>query len=238
MAEAGLEALGLAAAERAQELVREGLAGGAAHDEPGVVGQHEPRYRAEQVGLSDSRRAADEQRVVGLCGHLRDGERRGVREAVAVADDELLEGQLGVAQRAGAASPGRSSTADRRSRSPTRRREALDSPARTSSTTTFGPSTARALSRRTPPKRSRIHAVGVRGGLDQQTLLRERARRAAARARSGRWAPRRRVQAPLARASICARARRSRQRVSLLPQGVVDLTTIEGGPSGSPVRRL
>ncbi len=51
------------------------------------------------MGLADAGGAADEQRVVGLRGHLGDGQGGGVGEAVAVADDELLEGELGVAER-------------------------------------------------------------------------------------------------------------------------------------------
>ena len=68
----------------------------------GVVGEQQVGDRAEQVRLANARGAADEQRVVGLRGHLGDGQRGGVGEAVAVADDELVEGQLGVAERAGA----------------------------------------------------------------------------------------------------------------------------------------
>ena len=41
--------------------------------------------------LAEPGRAADEERVVREAGHLGDGERGGVREAVGVADDELLE---------------------------------------------------------------------------------------------------------------------------------------------------
>ncbi len=50
------------------------------------------------MGLADAGRAADEERVVGLGRHLRDGQRGRVGETVAVADHELLEGQLGVAE--------------------------------------------------------------------------------------------------------------------------------------------
>jgi hypothetical protein len=53
----------------------------------------------QEVGLADARRAVDEQRVVGLGGQLGDGERGGVREAVRVADDELVEGVAGVERR-------------------------------------------------------------------------------------------------------------------------------------------
>ena len=65
VAEAGLEVLGVAVAERAEELVRERLAGREANREAGVVGEQQARDRAEQVRLADAGRAADEQRVVG-----------------------------------------------------------------------------------------------------------------------------------------------------------------------------
>jgi hypothetical protein len=50
----------------------------------------------QQVGLAQAGVAVDEQRVVGLRGSLGDGDRRGVREPVARADDEGLEGVLRV----------------------------------------------------------------------------------------------------------------------------------------------
>ena len=53
------------------------------------------------MGLADSGRTADEQRVVGLRRHLGDRQRGGVRQTVAVADHELVEGELGVAERPG-----------------------------------------------------------------------------------------------------------------------------------------
>ena len=46
--------------------------------------------------LAQAGRSADEERVVGEPGHLGDGERGGVRQAVGVADDELLEGLAGI----------------------------------------------------------------------------------------------------------------------------------------------
>src|SRR5664279_4782125 len=50
------------------------------------------------MGLADAGRAADEERVVRLRGHLGHGEGGRVGEPVGVADDELVEGQLGVGQ--------------------------------------------------------------------------------------------------------------------------------------------
>ena len=126
VAEARLEAVGLPVRERAEELVGEGLAGGAADGEPGVVGEQEARDRAEQVGLADAGRAADEQRVVGLRGHLGDGQRGGVGEPVAVADDELVEGELGVAERAGGQARGQARRSRRLARSGPARAPRLD----------------------------------------------------------------------------------------------------------------
>ena len=51
--------------------------------------------------LAEAGRPADEQRVVGEAGQLGDGERGGVREAVAVADDELVEREARVELSAG-----------------------------------------------------------------------------------------------------------------------------------------
>ena len=48
------------------------------------------------MGLAEPGRPADEQRVVGQAGHLGDRERGGVREAVRVADHELVEREAGV----------------------------------------------------------------------------------------------------------------------------------------------
>ena len=53
------------------------------------------------MGLADAGRAADEQGVVGLGRHLGNGQRGGVGEPVAVADHELVERELGVAERPG-----------------------------------------------------------------------------------------------------------------------------------------
>ena len=98
MAKAGLESIGLPVAEREQELVGEGLTGGTAYGQAGAVGEEQARDRAQQVGLADTGRAADEQRVVGLSRHLRDRQRGGVGQVVAVANHELVERELGVAQ--------------------------------------------------------------------------------------------------------------------------------------------
>ena len=84
--------------ERTQELVREGLAGRPANRQTWVVRAHERGDRAQQMRLADARRTADKERVVCLCGHLGDRQGGSVGEPVAVADDELLERELGVAE--------------------------------------------------------------------------------------------------------------------------------------------
>src|SRR6202035_4077095 len=88
----------MAGAERADELVREGLAGRATNRESRIVGEQQVGDRAEQVRLADAGRPAYEERVVRLRWHLRDGEGGGVRKPVAVSDHELIERQLRVGQ--------------------------------------------------------------------------------------------------------------------------------------------
>ena len=63
-----------------------------AHGQAVAVGLHVVADRVEEVRLAEPRLAVDEERVVGLGRHLGDGERGGVPEPVAVADDELVEG--------------------------------------------------------------------------------------------------------------------------------------------------
>ena len=172
VAEAGLEGVGVAAAERAEELVGEGLAGGAADRQPGAVGEQEVRDRAEQVGLADAGRAADEQRVVGLGRHLGDGERGGVREAVAVADDELVEGELGVAERSARAALGPSAGGARRAR-PGRRRTQARRRWRRASTTTSGPSTRADAGLEHPAEALADPPAGLWGRFDEQALVGE-----------------------------------------------------------------
>src|SRR5215831_11516371 len=60
----------------------------------------------QQVGLAQAGVAVDEQRVIRLRGRLGDRHRGGVREAVARADDERLEGVLGVEPGLGGRRPG------------------------------------------------------------------------------------------------------------------------------------
>ena len=176
VAEAGLEGLRATATERAEELVREGLTGRAADAERRVVGQQQVRDRAQQVGLADARRTADEQGVVGLGGHLGDGERRGVREPVGVADDELVEGQLGVAQRADRRAGSRRSGPSRvggggRRRAPRARAPRARS-AGVSSTVASGPSSSATVAWMMRPKRSSDPATGLRRrGLEHEVLL-------------------------------------------------------------------
>jgi hypothetical protein len=52
--------------------------------------------RLQEVGLAEPGRAVEKERIVGLAGLFGDGERGGVGEVIGGADDELLEGVLGV----------------------------------------------------------------------------------------------------------------------------------------------
>ena len=106
--------------------------------------------RVEQVGLADAGRAVEEQGVVGLAGLLGDGESGGVGEAVAVADDELVEGVFGMQRAAGAARCLADRVAGRRVSAP----RGAGADAATTSTVASGPSTAAAQVWRTRAKRS------------------------------------------------------------------------------------
>src|SRR5436190_24317049 len=71
------------------------------------------RDRAQQVRLADTGGPTDEEGVVCVAGHLGDGQGGGVGEPVAVTDNELIEGELGVPRpvcrrstAAGAVAPG------------------------------------------------------------------------------------------------------------------------------------
>ena len=88
----GLEGVGVAAVDGADEVVGEGLGRGVADGRAAAVGRDVVPDRVQEVRLAEAGRAADEERVVGDAGHLGDREGGGVREAVGVADDELLEG--------------------------------------------------------------------------------------------------------------------------------------------------
>ena len=94
-----LEGVDVAGLQRLEELVGEALDRRVADGQPATVGADVVADAVQQVGLADAGRADDEERVVGLAGQLGDRERRGVGEAVGVADDELLEGELGVQAR-------------------------------------------------------------------------------------------------------------------------------------------
>ena len=50
--------------------------------------------RLHQMRLSKSNASVDEKRVIGICRLFRDGDGCGVCKAVAVADDEVIEGEL------------------------------------------------------------------------------------------------------------------------------------------------
>ena len=96
VAEARLEVVDVAGLQRRDELVREALGGRAAHAQAAAVVADVVADRVQQVGLAEAGRPVEEERVVGLAGQLGDGERGGVGEAVGVADDELVERELGM----------------------------------------------------------------------------------------------------------------------------------------------
>src|SRR5204863_8160115 len=96
VAVATLELLGAAGTKRRDELVGEPLGGGVAHAEAGGVGVQVVGDRAKQVGLAETRRSVQKERVVGLRWGLRDGQRGGVSQAVPLADHEALECVVGV----------------------------------------------------------------------------------------------------------------------------------------------
>ena len=89
----GAQGLG---AERADEVVGEGLGRRVADRGAAAEVQDVVADRVQQVRLAEPGRRVEEQRVVGLAGDLGDGQRGGVGQAVALADDELLEAVAGV----------------------------------------------------------------------------------------------------------------------------------------------
>ncbi len=68
VAEATLEDIHVPAGQGELELVGEGLAGGGAHAQAGIAALQEVGDGVQEVGLANPRRAADEERVVGLPG--------------------------------------------------------------------------------------------------------------------------------------------------------------------------
>src|SRR3954465_880709 len=95
-AEAPLETVDRVAAEGGDELVRERLDRRVADAQPAAARPDVVADRMQQMRLADAGWAIDEERVVGLAGKLGHREGRRVREAVRVADDELLEAVLRV----------------------------------------------------------------------------------------------------------------------------------------------
>src|SRR3954447_1018336 len=75
-AEAPLEAVDRVAAERGDELVREGLDRRVADVQPGAARPDVVADRVQKVRLADAGRAVDEEWVVGLAGKLRHREGR------------------------------------------------------------------------------------------------------------------------------------------------------------------
>ena len=75
------------------------------------------RHRVHQVRLAETDAAVDEQRVVGPAGIVRDLNRRGLGELIALALDEAVEGEIGVEPRPdheAVRAPWRAPAADRR----------------------------------------------------------------------------------------------------------------------------
>jgi hypothetical protein len=95
-----LERLERAGVQRAHELVGEGLGGRVEDAQPVAVLGDVVGDRVQEMRLAEPRRAADEERVVGEAGHLRDGQRSGVGQAIGVADHELVECEARVEGRA------------------------------------------------------------------------------------------------------------------------------------------
>ena len=85
--------------DRVDEIVRELLARDVADLHPRIEGLRVVADRVEQVGLAEARVAVDEERVVRLGRCFGDGDGGGVREAVGLADDEVVERVLRVQAR-------------------------------------------------------------------------------------------------------------------------------------------
>ncbi len=96
VAVAALEPLGALCAQRGDELAGEGLGGRVADAETGRVGGEVVGDRDQEVGLAEAGRAVEEERVVGLRRRLGDGQGRRVGDPVSLADDEAVEGVVGV----------------------------------------------------------------------------------------------------------------------------------------------
>ena len=91
-----LEALERLSFEGRDEAVRERLHRRVTDCGRGLEGGDVVRDRVQEMRLPESGWSVQEQRVIGLTGRLGDGERGRVRQAVPVADHELVEGVTGV----------------------------------------------------------------------------------------------------------------------------------------------
>ena len=217
-----------------------------ADGQAGAVAEQQVGDRAQQVGLADAGRPADEERVVGLRGHLGDGQRGGVGEAVAVADDELVEGELGVAERPGVlgrlagvrrtalSEPGLAARGARRAQHRRVRGRGSSSVRGAEQLDRRRPGRARA--RRSPgaPCRSVADpAAGAAAGAgDDEALAGELDRAQRARARCGRWARRRRRRArACTRDQMCSSSALTAASIRFSP-GESDEDDSRGGPAG------
>ena len=91
-----LEAVDGGAVQRGDELVGEGLCRGVVDGQLRAVATEVVGDRAEEMGLAEPWGPVEEERVVGLAGGLGDCQGCGVGELVAGADDEALEGVVGI----------------------------------------------------------------------------------------------------------------------------------------------
>src|SRR5438105_15754378 len=111
-------------AQRVDHLVSKFLAGEIANGGLGLAALYLMSNGLHQVGLAHSNAAVEEQRVVGLGGTLRHRLCRSVRELIAGADHESLEGVAGIQQRSAIPIKARLGLArcSRRNRRPSRSR--------------------------------------------------------------------------------------------------------------------
>ncbi len=87
--------------DRVDELVREFLRGDVGDPRAFLVIDHMLANGVQQVRFAQPHSAVEEERIVGFSGGLRHGHGGGVRKGIVVADDECLEGILGIERQIG-----------------------------------------------------------------------------------------------------------------------------------------